>query len=123
MTMEIAKSGDEIIVKIKLETEEFDTYTNDSLGMYPNVVGVLASVFDQGIYTLNHLTYKDSTQLGSRIITTFLEPAEFRELCKELTIDVWEYPTCCLCYKTLWDSFTIIGDGTRPVCLEHIKDE
>ena len=116
--MRITKEGNELIVSIPLQVEERDVYSDDSLGMCANIVGVIAGYVEQGFYTLNNLTYKDSVQLGGQLVSTDMENEAFSDLCSSLGIDVWTYPACCECGQTLWGTHTINSSG-EPICLGH----
>ena len=95
--MKIYKKENKIIVEIDLWQKSYDAL-DDYTGDVSNVVGVIvksqnddSGMFEQGIYQLNDLGYKDDIQLGGPLIMTCMEDDEFRKLCKELGIDIWEY--------------------------------
>lgn len=118
--MKLKREDNKLIVEIDLLQKIINPYMEDAdLGEMDNVVGVIAGD-EQGIYQLIDMDYKGKPpQLGSPIVLTYFEDKEFRKLCAELKIDVWEYETCVECGKVLWGSFTMNGKGN--ICLEHEK--
>ena len=122
--MKISKDKDNLIIKIPLRQNSYDAVDN-LIGQVPNVVGVIVEKidgcenFEQGIYQLNDLGYKDDIQLGMPLIKTYFEDDEFRKLCKELKIDIWEYPACVECRNPLWGSFTLGDKGNICLDCEH----
>ena len=117
--MKLKRENEKLIVEIDLWQKSYDALDNE-IGSVSNVVGVIAGDFEQGIYQVNDLGYKDSTQLGSPIVMTYFEDEEFRKICEELKINVWEYETCSECNKTLWGGFTINKEG-KNVCLDCLN--
>ena len=125
--MKITKDKDNLIVKIPLRQRMNNSYMNDEdLIEVPNLVGVIvkskddSGMMEQGIYNLNDLSYKGSTQLGMPIVMTCMEDANFRKLCKEVEIDIWEYEACVECNKPLWETHTC-NDKGESICCEHEK--
>lgn len=125
--MEIIKRGKNVIVEIPLKQPSYDAI-NEYIGDVPNVVGVIVNseddsgLFEQGIYQLNELGYKNDTQLGGPLIMTGMDNDEFRKLCSKLNIDIWEFNKCAKCQKTLWGTHTMDSEG-KYVCMGCGKDE
>ena len=119
--MKIYKKDKKIIVEIDSWQKSYDAL-NEYKGNVSNVVGVIVNskvddsgMFEQGIYQLNDLGYKDDIQLGGPLIMTCMEDDEFRKLCKELGIDVWEYDKCVECGTVIWGTHTMNDKG--PICM------
>jgi len=114
--MYITKRGKNLIVSIPLRQESYNAL-GERIGIVPNVVGVIvkgkddSGMFEQGIYRLNELGYKNDIQLGMPIVMTCMEDDEFVVLCKKLGIDVWEYRKCAKCGNTLFGTHTINNNG------------
>jgi hypothetical protein len=116
--MKIYKKENILVVEIPLKQKIQNPYMEgEDLGETDNLVGVIAGDLEQGIYQSIDMDYKGKpNQLGMPIVTTCMEDADFRKLCKELGIDCQEYPSCTKCHKTLWGSFTMNDKGN--VCFE-----
>ena len=124
--MKIYKKENKIIVEIDLWQKSYDALDNYT-GDVSNVVGVIvksqnddSGMFEQGIYQLNDLGYKGDIQLGGPLIFTCMEDDEFRKLCKELGIDIWEYNKCVECNEVLWGTHTMNDKG--PICMSCDKN-
>lgn len=127
--MQITKNKNNLIVKIPLKQFRNNPYDEDEeKELVPALVGVIVNseddsgMMEQGIYSLNDLSYKDSTQLGAPLVHTYMEDSKFRNLCEDLELDVLEYNQCAFesCREILYGSHTI-NDKGEPICLEHEK--
>ena len=97
--MKITRKKDNLIVTIPLYTRRWNPY-NDMAGENPdtgpmnNIVGVIEhheGYEETGFMFLQDMDYKGKDdQLTSWAVKTSHEPKEFRKLCEELKIDLWE---------------------------------
>jgi hypothetical protein len=106
--MDIAKEGENLIVKIPLWQKSFDA-ADEYVGDTHNVIGVIAG--DE--FTLSHLVdlgYKGAQQEGSPIVM-FDSREELEKLCKEHGIQIWEHEICDFCKEPMRGSFTYSSEG------------
>lgn len=113
--MRIDQEGEEIVVRIPKLQEDYDAI-GDYIGMVPNVVGVIAGS-EQGLYYISALGYKDSLQLGGLAIQTYLDDIDFKKMCSDLGLEVWEYEQCRKCGNTLWGTHTLDDEG-YSICVK-----
>lgn len=107
--MKITKTKNELVVKIPLWQNSYDAI-GQLIGQVPKIIGVIAGD-EIGFSWLNDLGYKGDQQEGEMFLKYYGEDDEFRKLCKELDIDVWEHSICAYCGKVLYGSFTISDKG------------
>ena len=91
--MKIEKVGDEIIVHIPYYQTGKYTYGEGTYKV-PSCIGII-SKDEITINYLIYLDYKDENQIGSPIIHWCIDPnekdiEEFRKLCSQLNLDVWD---------------------------------
>jgi len=125
MSKTFKRVGDNLVITIPLHQHKNNPYDEEEeKELTDNLVGVIVRTpdgrasFEQGFYQLNDLSYKDDTQLGMPIVMTYFSDVEFRSLCKELNILVWDFDACAVCYEPLWGTHTINKKG-QSVCEGH----
>ena len=105
--MKIYIKDDKLIAEVDFWQHKNNCYDErEEKELTHNLIGVHAGDMEQGIYQLNDLSYKDSQQVGSPLIHTYLEKEEFIKLCVKLGISYFEYPECVRCHKVIWGSHT-----------------
>lgn len=107
--MKITKTKTDLVIKIPLYQDSYDYVGTKISSMIPNVIGVIAGERCT-ISQLIDLGYKDDVQEGQEILiysnyTEEEDREEFRNLCEELGIPVWEHPICAYCGSVLYGSF------------------
>ena len=103
--MKITKNKKDLIIKIPLYQDSYD-YAGTKICKVPNIVGVVAGER----CTISHLIdlgYKGDVQEGMEIViwsddATKKDIEEFRKLCNDLEIDVWEHAICAYCGKVIY---------------------
>lgn len=103
--MKITKTNKDLVIKIPLYQNSYDAI-GQKIGQVSNIVGVIAGE-KCTISQLIDLGYKDDVQEGQEILiyTDYAEEKdkeEFRNLCQELGIPVWEHPICAYCGKVIY---------------------
>ena len=103
--MKITKTKTDLVIKIPLYQDSYDAI-GEKIGQVPNVVGIIAGE-KCTISQLIDLGYKDDVQEGMEIViwSNYAEEddkKEFKKLCKELGIGVWEYPVCAYCGNVIY---------------------
>ena len=56
-------------------------------------------------------------QIGKELLTFDMDVEEFVEKCNNLSINLYEYPTCKICKKTVYGSYTFNNSG-KPIHLD-----
>ncbi len=103
--MKITKNKKDLVIKIPLYQNSYDAI-GQKIGQVSNIVGVIAGER----CTISHvidLGYKDDVQEGMDIViwsdyATKKDIEEFKKLCKELDIEVWEHTICAYCGKVIY---------------------
>lgn len=114
--MKIYKKDDKVIVELNLWQDSYDAI-GEKIGQVSNLVGVICGD-EQGISQSIDMAYKGKgPQIGDFLIKTDLDETEFKKLCKELGIYVYEYPVCAACRKVIYGVHTINDKG------ENIHEE
>ncbi len=106
--MKITKNKKDLVIKIPLKQDSYDAI-GQKIGQVPNIVGVVAGER----CTISHLIdlgYKGDVQEGMEIViwsdyATKKDIEEFKKLCKELEIDVWEHAICAYCGKVIYGCY------------------
>ena len=93
--MKITKNKKELVIRIPLYQDSYDAIGEKISSMLPNVIGVIAGERCT-ISQLIDLGYKDDVQEGSELIvwSDFAEEndkEDFRKLCSDLGVAVWEH--------------------------------
>jgi len=120
--MKIYKEKDKIVVEIPFWSKRVNPYMLDEngepedVGEYPTLTGIIRND-DSGneecgfSYTIDR-AYKDKgDDVTDIIIHCCMEKEKFIELCKKLGIDVYEYPICAYCQKSIFGCFTMGEKG------------
>ena len=103
--MKITKNKKDLVIKIPLKQDSYDC-AGTKICEVPNIVGVVAGER----CTISHLIdlgYKGDVQEGMEIViwsddATKKDIEEFRKLCNDLEIDVWEHTICAYCGKVIY---------------------
>ena len=103
--MKITKTNKDLVIKIPLYQNSCDAI-GQKIGQVSNIVGVIAGE-KCTISQLIDLGYKDDVQEGMEIViwSNYAEEddkKEFKKLCKELGIGVWEHTICAYCGKVIY---------------------
>jgi len=106
--MKITKTNKDLVIKIPLYQNSYDAI-GQKIGQVSNIVGVIAGERCT-ISQLIDLGYKDDVQEGQEILiyNDYAEEEDkedFKILCEELGIPVWEHPICAYCGSVLYGSF------------------
>ena len=106
--MKITKTNKDLVIKIPLYQNSYDVI-GQKIGQVSNIVGVIAGERCT-ISQLIDLGYKDDVQEGQEILiyNDYAEEEDkedFKILCEELGIPVWEHPICAYCGSVLYGSF------------------
>ena len=106
--MKITKNNKDLVIKIPLYQNSYDAI-GQKIGQVSNIVGVIAGE-KCTISQLIDLGYKDDVQEGQEILiyndyTEEEDREDFRNLCEELGIPLWEHPICAYCGSVLYGSF------------------
>ena len=115
MKEEIYKNNKNLIIKlsIPLEKRRYNPYDESEGDKMDNVVGVVAG--DEIGFA--HWLDRDYKGKGDDISVPFYlyhgDLGNFRNLCKELNLDIVEYPTCTYCCKTIFGSFSFGEKGNK----------
>ena len=104
--MKITKNKKELVIRIPLYQDSYDAIGEKISSMLPNVIGVIAGERCT-ISQLIDLGYKDDVQEGSELIvwSDFAEEndkEDFRKLCSDLGVAVWEHTICDYCGKVIY---------------------
>ena len=107
--MKITKNKKDLIIKIPLYQDSYDAIGEKISSKAPNIVGVVAGER----CTISHLIdlgYKGDVQEGMEIViwsddATKKEIEEFKKLCNDLEIDVWEHAICAYCGKVIYGCY------------------
>ncbi len=106
--MKIYKKGKKLIIELEFFQNSYDAI-GQKIGQVSNIVGVIAGERCT-ISQLIDLGYKDDVQEGQEILiyNDYAEEEDkedFKILCEELGIPVWEHPICAYCGNVLYGSF------------------
>lgn len=105
----------DLVIRIPLFQTCSNDY-NDLLDSAPNVIGVATERVGIGFYQLIDMSYKGgSPQLGGLLCPYNGEEASFRELCKNLEIDIWEFAECAYCGEPIYGCF--VGGKKGNMCM------
>ena len=103
--MKITTTDKDLVVTIPLRQNSYD-YTGTKICEVPNIIGVIAGKR----CTISHLIdlgYKGDVQEGMEIIiwSDYAEESkkkDFRKLCEDLDIEVWEHTICAYCGEVIY---------------------
>ncbi len=103
--MKIYKKSKKLIIELEFFQDSYDAI-GQKIGQVPNIVGVVAG----NRCTISHLIdlgYKGDVQEGMEIViwsddATKKDIEEFKKLCNDLEIDVWEHAICAYCGKVIY---------------------
>ncbi len=122
--MKIYKTKESLIVEIPLYQDALD-YLGEKVGEISNIIGVICNDEcgneEMGFHHLIDMTYKGKApQIDGLLVSFHRDKKKFIELCKKLDIDVFEYPICGTCKKTVYGCFTTDKDR-KPLCFDCQK--
>ena len=115
MKQEISKNNKNLIIKLSvlLETRRYNPYDESEGDKMDNVVGVVAGDEIGFAYWIDR-DYKGKGDDVSAPFYLYQEDLDsFRNLCKELKVDIVEYPDCAYCHKPIFGSFGFSEKGNR----------
>lgn len=127
--MRIFKHDNNIIVEddkklqiaiIPLWQDSYDAM-HEKQGQIGNVIGMIDGN-KLGFAQVIDLGYKDSFDYGDFIVVLNMGKKKFKKLCNDLGIDWFQWPTCSICKKTIYGTFTIGARG-KNVCFNCDKDK
>ena len=98
--MKIYKTGEKIIVELDFWQPVNNPYEENTKRRTHNLIGVIAGD-DYTISQLIDLDYKGSQQEGMPLIHYNGDEDDFKKLCKELGIDIWNLPICEYCNNVI----------------------
>jgi len=108
----ITKDENYLIIKVPLKSHRSNPYMDEDY--HPemdNIVGVIAGD-ETGFANWIDMDYKGKEdQISVPFYTDYMEKGEFRNLCKELGIEVHEYLTCAHCNKAIYGSCRYTDKG------------
>jgi len=112
------KKDNKIIIEIPFYSKRTDPYTPDEdVGEYPTLIGIIVNKDgcneEYGLaYTID-MSYKGKPDQWTSINFYFDgEKEEFKKLCKKLGIEIFEYPACAYCHKSIFGTFTVGDKGS-----------
>ena len=115
MKQEISRNNKNLIIKLSvpLEKRRYNPYDESEGDKMDNVVGVIAGDEIGFAYWID----RDYKGKGNDVSAPFYLYQEdlnsFRNLCKELKVDIVEYPDCAYCHKTIFGSFGFGEKGNK----------
>jgi len=115
MKQEISKNDKNLIIKLSvpLEKRRYNPHNESEGDKMDNVVGVIAGDEIGFAYWIDR-DYKGKGDDVSAPFYLYQEDLDsFRNLCKELKVDIVEYPDCAYCHKTIFGSFGFSEKGNR----------
>jgi len=105
-----------LVIEIPLKQDIYNPYSDEIEGEMDNIIGVIAKD-EIGFSCLIDRSYKDKGPDISDIFYQYWDSKKnFRELCKKLKIDVYEYPICSKCGKILFGTYTF--KNGKNICSE-----
>ena len=96
---------------IPLRQISYDAIDNPR-GEIDNVIGMVDGE-KLGFAQVIDLGYKGSFDYGDFIVEIPMVKEEFKRLCNKLNIIYFEWPTCSICKKTIYGTFTIGKGGNE----------
>ena len=115
MKQEISKNDKNLIIKlsIPLEARRYNPHDESESDKIDNVVGVVAGDEIGFAYWIDR-DYKGKGDDISAPFYLYQEDLDsFRNLCKELKVDIVEYPDCAYCHKPIFGSFGFGEKGNK----------
>ena len=110
--MNIAKDDKNLIVTIPLWQPTYDA-TGKKFGEIANIIGMIEGD-EIGFAKVVELGYKDSFDYSEIIVKVSMGKKEFKKLCEDLKIDLYEYPICCACHNIIYGTHSIFKG--KPIC-------
>ena len=109
--MKIEKKNDNIVIRIPLWQAIYDA-TGQRIGEMSNIIGMIERD-EMGFAKVVDLGYKDSFDYSEIIVKVLMGKEEFKKLCKELNIGLYECPLCVKCGGVVYG---VHGWNNGPVC-------
>lgn len=126
--MEVKKVKDKIVIEIPFWSKRHNPYMEgEDVGSHPTLIGIVGKDRDGneelGFAKVVDMDYKNKDDQFTDIFIHFWDWTEgsFTKLCDQLGIDVFKYPECAYCHKSIYGSFTIGDKGNQ--CYECEDEE
>ncbi|MBU0777496.1 hypothetical protein KKF82_04490 [Patescibacteria group bacterium] len=127
--MKIYKKDDKIIFEVDFWSKRNNPYMPDEdVGKHKTLIGIICNDEygneELGFAKIIDMDYKDKADQNTDIMIHYWsgEKKEFIELCEKLEIEVFEYPICAHCNKTIFGCFTVSKKGNMCFdCEEKLK--
>lgn len=121
--MEIYKKDDKIIFEIPFWSKRSNPYMEgEDVGEHKTLIGIICNDDcgnqELGFAKVIDMDYKGKADQNTDIMIHCwgYEKKEFIILCKKLGIEIYEYPICAYCEKTIFGYFTLGEKGN--ICSE-----
>lgn len=124
MKQEIKKEEGNLIINlsIPITTHRSNPYDPDEHSTMDNILGVIDGDEIGFAYWIDMSYSGKGDQVSSIFYNYDGSKEEFRNLCKELGLELEEYPECTSCFKSMHGSFTYSKTGI--MCLDcNLKDK
>jgi hypothetical protein len=110
MKIKTTKQNNKFIFEIEIDaTQKSYDAVDECIGDTDNLIGVING-YEYTISQLIDLGYKGDQQEGSPIIHCDTKE-QLREICKQLDLQIWEYPICAYCNNPIRESYTLGDKG------------
>ena len=99
--MKITTENNQLVIRIPLKQDRYD-YFGDKVGNCDNIIGIICGDEIGFAYQID-MSYKDKAPQWTDIFLKYWNGEdEFRTLCKQLKIDIYEYPLCSKCNNPIY---------------------
>jgi hypothetical protein len=104
--MKIEKTKEDLVIKIPLWQNSYNA-ANELIGKVSNTIPCIENK-KFGFIQVIDLGYKGSFDYGMFLVdfSESMDVEDFREICKNLDMEIFEYPVCSVCKKTIYGCFT-----------------
>jgi hypothetical protein len=110
-----------LVITIPLKQEIYNPYSDEVEGEIDNITGVIEGDKVGFAYLIDR-SYKDkSPDLGTMFYEDYMEHQEFKKLCEELGVGIWEIPMCAYCNEPLYSSFYMGEKGYMCYSCEQLE--
>jgi len=131
--MKVYRKDDKIIFEVDYWSKRSNPYmpNDEDVGKHKTLIGIICNDEhgneERGFAKVIDMDYKDKVDQNTDIMIHCWggNKKEFIELCKKLEIEVYEYPICAYCKKTIFGSFGIDSNGKNICfdCEEKLKNK
>jgi len=127
MTNNISIEKNNLVIKIPLKTKRYNPYEADTTEEMDNIVATIDKDKhgneEMGFCNCIDMSYKGKGDQHTDFFYKYWgEKEEFKKLCKELKIDIIEYPICAYCGGSIYSAFTLGEKGNMCYSCE-LKNE